>query len=150
MKDDLFFATVYLLLLAMMVSSTLIYVAEQAHQPAYFGSIPQSMWWSFVTLTTVGYGDVVPVTVLGKIIAGATALMGVCVVALLTGIVATGFANQMAMKRRRMETEIRNALSDGVLSEKEKQNIDALSKELNLSEQDVRVLLERLKSDKKF
>ena len=86
-----FLATLYLLVLAVMVSSTAIYLFEHNLQPEHFGSIPQSMWWSFITLTTVGYGDVVPMTVAGKLVAGFTALMGVCVVALLTGIVASGF-----------------------------------------------------------
>ncbi len=140
-----FMATLYLLVLAIMVSSTSIYVFEQDYQPDHFGSIPQSMWWSFITLTTVGYGDVVPVTIAGRIVAGFTALMGVCVVALLTGIVATGFANQMATKRNRMETEIRRALADGHISEDERRKINRLSKELNLSEEDVFALLERLR-----
>ena len=51
------------------------------------------MWWSMITLTTVGYGDVSPMTSLGKLVGAATAIMGICVVALLTGIVATAFAN---------------------------------------------------------
>ncbi len=144
-----FLATLYLLFLAIMISSTLIYVLEQEFQPENFGSIPQSMWWSLITLTTVGYGDVVPSTVAGKAVAIGTALMGVCVVALLTGIVATGFANQMAMKRSRLETEIQTALSDGIISDEEKVKIDALREQLNLSEEDALVLLEQLESKKK-
>ena len=54
-----------------------------------------------ITLTTVGYGDIVPMTVAGKLVATITAIMGVCVVALLTGIVATGFTNQVSMRRSR-------------------------------------------------
>ncbi len=143
-----FMATLYLLVLAIMISSTSIYVFEQDVQPEVFGSIPQSMWWSFITLTTVGYGDVVPVTVAGRFVAGFTALMGVCVVALLTGIVASGFANQMATRRNRMENEIRRALADGHISEEERHKINRLSKELNLSEEDVFALLERFRPHK--
>ncbi len=144
-----FLATLYLLFLAIMISSTLIYVLEQQHQPETFGSIPESMWWALITLTTVGYGDVVPTTVAGKAVAVGTALMGVCVVALLTGIVATGFANQMAMKRSRLETEIQTALSDGIISDDEKKKIDALRDQLNLTEEDALVLLEQLESKRK-
>ena len=75
--------------------------------------------------------------------------MGVCVVALLTGIVATGFANQMAMKRSRLETEIQTALSDGIISDDEKKKIDALRDQLNLTEEDALVLLEQLESKRK-
>ena len=90
-----FVATLYLLVLALLISSSMIYVAEQAVQPEHFGSIPQAMWWTVVTLTTVGYGDIVPITVVGKFIATLTALMGVCVVALLTGIVATDLQTKL-------------------------------------------------------
>ena len=119
-----FVATIYLLFLALMISSTLIYVFEHELQPENFGSIPESMWWSFVTLTTVGYGDVVPITAAGRAIAALTALMGVCVVALLTGIVATGFSKQMAMKQSELEDEVEQAMADGYISTDEQARID--------------------------
>ena len=146
-----FAATLYLLLLALLISSSLIYVAEQDVQPEHFGSIPQAMWWTVVTLTTVGYGDIVPYTVAGKFIATLTALMGVCVVALLTGIVATGFTNQVATRRHQLEAEISSALSDGVISSNERKKIDDLRQRLNISEEDALVIIGYLqrKNDQK-
>ena len=141
-----FFATIYLLFLALMISSTLIYVFEHELQPENFGSIPESMWWSFVTLTTVGYGDVVPMTAVGRAIAGLTALMGVCVVALLTGIVATGFSKQMAMKQSELEDEIEQAMADGHISTDEQVRIDRLTRHLHLSAEEEQLLLARLKA----
>ena len=141
-----FVATIYLLFLALMISSTLIYVFEHDLQPDYFGSIPESMWWSFVTLTTVGYGDVVPITAAGRAVAALTALMGVCVVALLTGIVATGFSKQMALKQSVLEDEIEQALADGNISEEEQKRIDRLTRHLHLSADEERMLLARLMS----
>ena len=91
-----FLAALYLLILALFLSSSLIYVAENEVQPDVFSSIPETMWWSIVTLTTVGYGDVSPITSVGKLIGAATAMMGVCSIALLTGIIGAGFSNQMA------------------------------------------------------
>ena len=73
-----FTATLYLFSLALLLSSSLIYLFEHEIQPENFSSIPQAMWWSMVTLTTVGYGDIVPLTVAGKLIATLTAIMGVC------------------------------------------------------------------------
>ncbi len=131
-----FAATLYLLILAIFLSSSLIYILEQHVQPEHFGSIPDAMWWTVVTLTTVGYGDIVPVTVAGKFVATLTALMGVCVVALLTGIVATGFTNQVSMRRNQLEAEITSALSDGVISGDEHEKIEDLRRRLNISEQD--------------
>ena len=141
-----FIATIYLLFLALMISSTLIYVFEHELQPENFGSIPESMWWSFVTLTTVGYGDVVPVTAAGRAIAALTALMGVCVVALLTGIVATGFSKQMAMKQSELEDEIEQAMADGHISIDEQARIDRLTRHLHLSAEEEQLLLARLKA----
>jgi voltage-gated potassium channel len=97
-----------------------------------------------VTLTAVGYDDVVPKTVAGKLIATLTALMGVCVVALLTGIVATGFANQVSMRRNQLEAEITSALSDGVISSAERKKIVDLRQRLNISEQDALVIMSYL------
>ena len=141
-----FVATIYLLFLALMVSSTLIYVFEHELQPENFGSIPESMWWSFVTLTTVGYGDVVPITAAGRAIAALTALMGVCVVALLTGIVATGFSKQMAMKQSELEDEVEQAMADGYISTDEQARIDRLTRHLHLSTEEEQLLLARLKA----
>ena len=144
-----FVATLYLLVLALLISSAMIYVAEQAAQPEHFGSIPQAMWWTVVTLTTVGYGDVVPMTVVGKFIATLTALMGVCVVALLTGIVATGFTNQVAMRRNQLEAEITSALSDGKISSEERKEIEELRQRLNISEEDALAIINYLSRDVK-
>ena len=145
-ERESFVATTYLLFLALMISSTMIYVFEHELQPENFGSIPESMWWSFVTLTTVGYGDVVPMTAAGRAIAALTALMGVCVVALLTGIVATGFSKQMAMKQSELEDEVEQAMADGHISTDEQARIDKLTRHLHLSSEEEQLLLSRLKA----
>ena len=72
-----------------------MHLVEHDAQPDKFGSIPQSMWWAVVTLTTVGYGDVVPITFLGRLVAGVTMLMGIITLALPIGIVATAFAEEI-------------------------------------------------------
>jgi voltage-gated potassium channel len=75
-----------------LIMATLMHLAERGAQPDRYGTIPDAMWWAVVTLTTVGYGDVVPITPLGKIIAGLTAIMGFTLLALPVGIIATSFA----------------------------------------------------------
>jgi voltage-gated potassium channel len=74
------------------VAASAMHMAEGAAQPDKFGSIPEAMWWAIITLTTVGYGDVIPVTPMGKIVAAFTALGGLVMLALPVGIVATSFA----------------------------------------------------------
>ena len=135
-----FTATLYLFRLALLLSSSLIYLFEHEIQPENFSLIPQAIWWSMVTLTTVGYSDIVPLTVARKLIATVTTIMGVCVVALLIGIVATDFTNQISMRWNQLEAEINSALSDGILSTDELAHIEELSKQLNISEDDLKVI----------
>ena len=86
----------------LIISSTLLYLVEGDIQPKTFGSIPRAIWWGVVTLTTVGYGDVYPVTLLGKILGSITSLIGIGVIAMPTGILAAAFSD--AMEEERKET----------------------------------------------
>lgn len=89
----------------LLVSSTLLYMVEGAVQPDDFGSIPRAMWWSIATLTTVGYGDAFPITPLGKVLAGFTAITGIGLIAMPTGILAAAFSD--AIQRQRETAEAR-------------------------------------------
>lgn len=77
------------------VSASFIYFAENEAQPHLFSSIPASLWWSVVTLTSVGYGDVVPVTLIGQIVGGFISVLGVVMMGLPTGILGAGFVEEM-------------------------------------------------------
>ena len=88
-------ASLILILGVALVAATLLYSVEHAVQPEYFGSIPAALWWAFSTLTTVGYGDVVPITAVGKMIASVVMLTGYCLFALPVGIVGTAFAREI-------------------------------------------------------
>ncbi len=79
-------------------SSALLYLAEGGAQPETFGSIPRAMWWSIATLTTVGYGDVYPITPLGKVFAALTAVSGIGMVAMPSGILAAAFTHAVQHK----------------------------------------------------
>ena len=89
-KEELV-ATLGMLVTLLIVSSTVVYYAERNVQPEKFSSIPESMWWGIATLTTVGYGDMAPVTILGRIFGSIVAVGGLLLVALPTGIVGAGF-----------------------------------------------------------
>ena len=82
----------------LVIASSLLYIIEHDAQPDQFGSIPDAMWWGVVTLTTVGYGDVYPVTTLGKIIGAIIAMLGIGLFALPAGIIASGFAAEIQDK----------------------------------------------------
>jgi len=145
-----FIAALYLLVIAFVLTSSLIYFAETKAQPDWFGFIPDSMYWSLITLTTVGYGDVSPVTWIGKVISIITALMGVSVVALLTGILANAFSNQIARRKMIFEDQIREALQDGVVDAVESRSLEALRKEFGLSSQQADALMRHVQREKRM
>jgi voltage-gated potassium channel len=91
-------AVMILFVITLLSAATLAHFAEGTTQPDDFGSIPSSLWWAIVTLTTTGYGDVVPKTPLGRMLGGALMICGIGVLALLAGILATGFSEEV--KRR--------------------------------------------------
>ena len=140
-----FAAASYLFVLALFFASSLMYVAENSVQPDKFSSIPETMWWSLITLTTVGYGDVSPISPLGKIIGAFTAIMGVFSVALLTGIVANAFAYQVAQRKAILEAEISSALEDGEIDLEEEAKIEKLRKRYDISEDHVKAIIDVLK-----
>jgi len=77
------------------IAATLAHLLEGARQPAAFGTIPHALWWAMVTLTTTGYGDVVPATLPGRLLGGGLMLAGYAVLALLAGILASGFSEEV-------------------------------------------------------
>ena len=133
-------ATLYLLLVAMFFSSASLYLLEGELQEG-FRSIPDAMWWSIVTLTTVGYGDVSPISALGKVVGALTAIMGVMTVAMMTGIVASSFANKMSLRKETLQNQIIESLEDGIISDNELYEINRLAGALELSEEEVDTLI---------
>lgn len=99
----------------LLVGATGMFWAEGRIQPDAFGSIPRALWWAIITLTTVGYGDVAPVTPLGKVIASVVAIGGILLVAMPTGIIAAAFSD--AMQRRREEIARALAAMEGAEAE---------------------------------
>jgi voltage-gated potassium channel len=82
------------------LSSCIMYFAEHPAQPDKFSSIPATLWWSVVTLTTIGYGDMIPVTLVGKFFTAVIALTGVALLALPAGIITAGFIEEMRKARK--------------------------------------------------
>ena len=93
-KEELLVA-LSLLFIALILVSSVMYYAEHEAQPELYSSIPAAMWWALVTLATVGYGDVYPITFLGKMMSGVAIVIGVCIFALPTAIFAAGFIEEI-------------------------------------------------------
>jgi voltage-gated potassium channel len=98
-REELLVALGFFLMLLVMASA-LMYFAEHDAQPKAFSSIPAAMWWAVVTMTTLGYGDVYPITVAGRILAGITALLGIAAFALPTSILGAGFLAELEGSKR--------------------------------------------------
>lgn len=94
-------ASVTIAVTLIFLAAVLIHFAEGSSDPANFGSVPRALWWAVTTLTTVGYGDVIPHTVPGRIVAGAMAIVGVGLVALPSGIIAGAFIERLRTERAR-------------------------------------------------
>jgi voltage-gated potassium channel len=94
-----------LIFFLVIIASCLVYFAEHSAQPGKFSSIPATMWWAIVTVTSVGYGDMVPITVLGKILTSIISLSGLAFFALPAGIITAGFLEEMRkMKKPKIQT----------------------------------------------
>jgi len=139
-----FVSAVYLLAIALTLSASTVFHAEHEMQPEKFSSIPAAMWWAIITLTTVGYGDVAPITPLGQIVGAITAIMGVCTVALLTGIVANSFSAQLQKKRNMFEIAVERALADGRITDNEKDELNSLADEFNIAREHALAIMEKL------
>jgi voltage-gated potassium channel len=92
-------ALLFILTLTLTVSGALAYMVEGEEQPAAFSSIPAAMWWAIQTLTTVGYGDIVPVTAVGKVLGGIVSIIGIGTLALFSGVITVGFLDQLRIIR---------------------------------------------------
>lgn len=138
-----FVATLYILSIALTMTSALMYFIEGPAQPGKLASIPHAMYWSLITLTTVGYGDISPITPLGKLISGVTAMLGVSTIAMLTGVVSSSFANQVARRRVIFELEVEKAYEDGILTEEESRLLDKLKNQYDLSDLEVEGMINR-------
>lgn len=131
------------------ISACLMFTVENAGAPGQFNSVAQAIWWAVVTLTTVGYGDITPVTYAGKLLGIVIMVLGVGTMALPAGILAARFSEELQSRRRILEGKVRQALEDGELDAHEHRSLERIQDELGVSavqlERIVREQQERLK-----
>ncbi len=136
-------AVLFVMMVIIVLSSSLMYLFEHRMQPHVFKDIPTSMWWSVVTLTTLGYGDMVPITLWGRILGGLTAILGVGMIALPAGVLASGFSEQMRIRREEYREAVEKALEDGALDRGERRVLEETRRMLQLSEDEAAFVLEQ-------
>jgi|TARA_Y100000310_G_C20681205_1_gene816070 voltage-gated potassium channel len=136
-----FVAAFFVLFVLLILTSSGIYVIEHEVQPEAFGSIPAAMWWAMSTLTTVGYGDVTPITPMGKLFGGCITIIGMGMVALPAGILASGFSSQLSRSREAYNVMLDDVLEDGELTNREEQSLEELRHNLGISAAEASQLL---------
>lgn len=143
-ESDALLAAFVVLLMMLVIAAGGIYLLENELQPETFGSMPNSMWWAIVTLTTVGYGDVVPITTMGKMFGGFIGLLGIGMIALPAAIMASGFAENIHGRKQKYNHYIQRFLVDGIIDENERWKLEELRKELGLDSDEALQLLDSM------
>jgi len=138
-------AAMMVMVFLIIIAASLMHSIEGAVQPEFFGSIIQSFWWAVVTMTTVGYGDVVPVTTMGKIISTFIMLIGVGLVALPAGMLAARFGEELRERKDNLDAHIKGALMDGYIDIEEFQALETLAEKLEIEPEELQRSITLLK-----
>jgi voltage-gated potassium channel len=131
-----FGAAFTILMMMLILVACGIHLVEGHIQPEFFGSIPDSMWWAIATLTTVGYGDVTPITPMGKFFGALVMVIGIGMVALPSGILASSFSEMLRRRQQEFRLSVKQAMEDGDISAEEAENLEVIREELSLTKED--------------
>ncbi|HCH70086.1 MAG TPA: hypothetical protein DE042_06305 [Colwellia sp.] len=138
-------AAMMVMMFLIVIAASLMHAVEGKVQPDVFGSIIQSFWWAVVTMTTVGYGDVVPITAIGKVISTFIMLIGVGLVALPAAMLAARFSEELHERKQKLDVNITNALTDGYIDQEEYQALEKLAYQLEIEPADLQRSIHVLK-----
>lgn len=141
-------ASLFVLLLVIVMTASLGYLFEHGAQPDKFENIPQAIYWAVVTLASVGYGDIAPVTPLGRMFTVVVSITGIALVAIPSGILSAAFIDQLRIERETLLSELREVLADGKIDEKERQFIASEARRLHVTQDEVDRLLERAQRER--
>ena len=136
-------SAIFIMLVLVVLASAGMFMVERDVQPEAFGTIPRAMWWATITLSTVGYGDVIPVTIAGKIFGVFITILGVGMAALPAGIIASGFTREVNTRRETYRTMVRDALADGVLDKAECRSLRNYSLDMGIKDEEAMGLLKQ-------
>ena len=127
-------SAIFAILVLVVVAACAVFAIEHSAQPEVFKTVLDAIWWAVVTLTTVGYGDITPITAGGKLLAMLIMLMGIATVALPAGMLAARFSEELQNRKSIITAEVVSALEDGRLNARERQILSQLSRQYGISE----------------
>ena len=138
-----FSAAMFITVLITILSGAIVYEFEHAAQPEKFDTMPRAMYWAVITLASVGYGDISPVTPIGQAFTMVLAILGIGIVALPAGILGSAFSDQLHQQREQMLKAVEDAFADGILTEDEERMLEEERIRLHLSEEQFEKLKQR-------
>lgn len=141
-------ASTFIMLLLVVLTASLGYLFEHEAQPEKFENIPQSIYWAVVTLASVGYGDISPVTPVGRLMTIIMALVGIGIFAVPAAILSTAFNDQLHKDREMIHNELMRYMNDGELDATERAKLIEEAKALHITEQEVDILIERARLER--
>ena len=143
-------ASAFVMLLLVIMTASLGYLFEHEAQPDKFENIPQSIYWAVITLASVGYGDISPVTPMGRLMTIILALLGIGIFAIPAALLSSAFSDQLRIERETLKNELYEMLADGVLDEDESEQIRREAKRLHLSEEEVDRLIIKARKEREL
>ncbi len=144
-ESENLFSAFFVLSILIIIAATGMHIVEASIQPEAFGTIPKAIWWATVTLTTVGYGDVVPITALGKGFGVMIVMSGIGMAALPAGILASGFTKEINRRKDQFKNKVIKFLDDGILDKRERRKLYALAHKLAIPNAEVQTVINEIK-----
>jgi len=143
-------ASAFIMLLLVVMTASLGYLFEHDAQPEKFENIPQSIYWAVITLASVGYGDISPITPAGRAMTIVLAFIGIGIFAIPAALLSSAFSDQLKMDRESLVNKLFDMLADGDIDEEEAKYIKSEAKRLHLSDDEVKVLIDKAKREREL
>ena len=143
-------ASAFIMLLLVVMTASLGYLFEHEAQPDKFENIPQAIYWAVITLASVGYGDISPVTPAGRAMTIVLALIGIGIFAIPAALLSSAFSDQLKRDRESLVNTIYEMLADGHLDQKEIDYIRTESKRLHLTDEEIRLLIDKANREREL
>jgi voltage-gated potassium channel Kch len=140
----------FIMLLLVIMTASLGYLFEHEAQPDKFENIPQSIYWAVITLASVGYGDIYPITPLGRVMTILMSLLGIGIFAIPAALLSSAFTDQLRIERETLKNSLYEILSDGIIDDKETAFIAKEAQRLHLNEDEVARLIDRASKDREL
>ena len=143
-------AAAFIMLLLVILTASLGFLFEHEAQPEKFENIPQSIYWAVITLASVGYGDISPVTTMGRVMTIILALLGIGIFAIPAALLSSAFTDQLRIERETLRNKLYQMLEDGVFSEEEAEIVNREAARLHLTQEDLDQLIDKARREREL